>query len=445
MGLYVKKLILCLLLLALSACSSSSSINYGGLGGILSKQGTEYNENVVYYPPPKPLEDRGSIFSNISTIPETKIALLIPLSGRYSKLGEGLLNAAQLAVFNLNEPNLILIPIDTKGTPYGAHDAAQQAISKGAKLILGPVFGASTKAISELATENNINVVSFSNDRSLAGSGVFAIGIRPEEQISRIVSFATNHGIEDFSALLPGNALGSATAKELRETVEQKDGSSVLKTEIYRTDRQGNAVKLDAHARSAYRAAITKKPKKDYDEELEAYNDNPIKYPRGLVIPEGGRRLNEVTEILEKQNFETEKIQLIGSALWYEDENLQKPILNYAIFAAPPKDKRENFERKYFETYNKSPNNIASLAYDAVALAITLARLSNGQDFSRKAITNPRGFSGIEGIFRLREDGLSERGLAIIQIKDGEFFTVAKSPSSFFRLRDEENMADNES
>ena len=359
-----------------------------------------------------------------------RIALLLPLSGKYKKLGQGMLDAAQLVLFYLDDPNLAIMPYDTKGTSYGASQAAKKAIADGTRIILGPIFSRSARGIAKLAAENDISVVSFSNDRTLADSGVFALGFRPEQQIQKVIRLSLMEGIEDYAAILPNNAFGATAAKTLRETVKEYPGAAVLKTEIYRNDSKRNPMKLVRHARSAAHAVLNKKPPKDFDEEEEVYNENPIKFPRAILVPEGGKRLKEILAILSKKEVTPDKITLIGSGQW-KDIDPTDPLLEGAFFAMPPMEKHREFEAKFIETYGYEAPSIASLAYDALALTATIARMTRGQDFGKQALTNSRGFLGIDGIFRLQENGLTERGFAIMRIEDGEIETYHNAPRSF--------------
>jgi outer membrane PBP1 activator LpoA protein len=74
-----------------------------------------------------------------------KVALLVPLSaqGHAGVIGKSLKQAGELALFERDNPSLQLIVKDDKGTPEGAKAAAEEAIKGGARLILGPLFGAS--------------------------------------------------------------------------------------------------------------------------------------------------------------------------------------------------------------------------------------------------------------------------------------------------------------
>ena len=107
---------------------------------------------------------------------ERRVALLLPLSGNLSSLGQDLLDAAQLAVFDVADDSLVLLPIDTGGTRDDARVAAETAVDRGADLILGPLLATSVTAAAPVARANGLNIVAFSNDRSVAGDGVFTIG-----------------------------------------------------------------------------------------------------------------------------------------------------------------------------------------------------------------------------------------------------------------------------
>ena len=57
-------------------------------------------------------------------------------------MAKALKQAAELALFDFDNPNVSLIPKDTKGTPEGARAAAESALHDGAELIIGPLFAA---------------------------------------------------------------------------------------------------------------------------------------------------------------------------------------------------------------------------------------------------------------------------------------------------------------
>lgn len=344
-----------------------------------------------------------------------KIAILLPLSGEYSTIGKQMLDAAQMGLFEFNDPNVTLIPADTKGTSFGATEAIQSVIKQDVKLVLGPLFSESTKVVVPIAKAKGINVVSFSNDKTLAGTGAFILGFRPEQQISKIVDYAyRTQQVRRFASVLPSNNYGATAAKELRLLMNRYADARLQKSEIYRLDHKGQPVGLDDNINLAYQSV------------LDGHQGRGA-----LLLPEGGDRIEQIITTIKNNQQSAGAVQLLGSAQWYDDKLLSHPELEGAFFAAPPREKQQQFEQRFAAIYDYTPPAIASIAYDSIALAVTLSKLSQGADFSTRALTNPRGFMGVDGIFRLLPDGLSERGMAIISIQNGRFVIVEDSPNSF--------------
>ena len=73
----------------------------------------------------------------------------------------------------------------------------------------------------------------------------------------------------------------------------------------------------------------------------------------------------------------------------------------------------------------------ATLAYDAVALVAALVKTQGPARFSPEVLTNPSGFSGIDGLFRFRADGTNERGLAVLRVTPSGAQVISPPPRSF--------------
>src|SRR3546814_16098931 len=118
-------------------------------------------------------------------IPPNKVpvGLLLPLSGQHARTGQAMLHAAQLALFDMGEPDFTLVPIDTGSTPDGAAAAAQKATARGARLILGPLLADSVRAATPAAREAGIPIVAFSHNRTVAGTRVFLLGAPPPTHV----------------------------------------------------------------------------------------------------------------------------------------------------------------------------------------------------------------------------------------------------------------------
>jgi len=150
-----------------------------------------------------------------------------------------------------------------------------------------------------------------------------------------------------------------------------------------------------------------------------------------VLVPVAPPRLSTALAALATVGLDGRTVQLIGTGVWDFPGVGSETLLRGAWYAAPDPVRRADFERRFTATYGRPPHRLATLAYDGVALAGHLARLKPGGDFSAEAITNPQGWSGIDGIFRFLPDGRSERALAVIGIQGDRGTVVSPAPTTF--------------
>jgi branched-chain amino acid transport system substrate-binding protein len=73
----------------------------------------------------------------------------------------------------------------------------------------------------------------------------------------------------------------------------------------------------------------------------------------------------------------------------------------------------------------------ATLAYDAVSLVVGIVKANGAHHFTDDVLTNPSGFAGVDGIFRFRPDGTSQRGLAVLRVAPGGAQVISPAPRTF--------------
>jgi branched-chain amino acid transport system substrate-binding protein len=345
---------------------------------------------VVRPPPPSPpappiAYDGGKI----------KVGLLLPLSGANADLGKGMLDAAQLALFDAGDTQVQLLPRDTRGTPEGAADAARQVVAEGARLIIGPLLAGEVEAVKPAARTGGVAVLAFSTSTQLAGDGTYLLGFLPRQEVERVVSFAHARGLGRFAVLAPRSAYGEVAVGALRDAVAV-DGASLGKVAFYppaATDVASPAKDMAAGA--------------DFD---------------ALLLPVNAARLKGLASALV--------VKFLGTGVWDEPGLGAEPALIGAWFAGPAPTARADFERRFASFYQHAPPRLATLAYDATALATTLARNPRGPDFSAAALTVPAGFIGLDGVFRFLPSGLIQRGLAVLEVRPEGTVVVDPSPQS---------------
>lgn len=370
---------------------------------------SESSQTTTLAPPPKPAGPQ--MGSPVTASGKARIALLLPLSGRTAPIGRSMQQAAEMSLFDSGAKDLALSTYDSGETPDAAVQAYTKARTDGCALVLGPLFGTSATALAPLVQQGGAKAISFSNDEKAAQPGVWIMGIAAPPQVRRVVDYAVSTGIKRFAAFAPQTTYGDQMAQVLREAATAR-GATVVAVEEF------SPQSLDMTAAAKRLAAAA------------AAGDGKV----AILVPVAPPQLSAVLASLSAAEIDTSKVQLIGTGVWDVAGLGSEPMLRGAWYAAPDPAKRADFERRFVATYGRPPHRLATLAYDAVALAAQLARLKPGGDFSAEAITNPAGWSGIDGIFRFLPDGRSERGLAVIEIQGDRSSVVSRSPTSFGQM-----------
>ena len=353
-----------------------------------------------------------------------RVALLLPLTGPNASVGQALLDAATQAVFDFADENFALLVRDTAGTPQGALAALEWAVAQEARLVVGPLLGAETQAVAPAARAAGLPILSLSNDRTVAAPGVFTLGIAPQDAVSRTIEYARSRGLERFAALVPNNALGAATERALRTSLAATGG------ELVRVERY-DAGALD------FAPAVRR---------LGQLAGPPPRLARGevgppppeldfdaVLLPDFGDRLIQVVAQLHGHEIDPVRVKYLGVPLWDDPRTLRESSLQGAWFANTAQAPRATFENRYRGAFGRPAPRVASLAYDAVALAAVLAhdKGPDGADFSLEALTVDSGFAGADGIFRLTRGGTVERGFAILEVRREGARILSPAPETF--------------
>jgi branched-chain amino acid transport system substrate-binding protein len=205
--------------------------------------------------------------------------------------------------------------------------------------------------------------------------------------------------------MLPDNAYGGVVEAALQQEVARR-GGRVVALEKYSND----PARITEAARRVAQAAGT------VDSVLVA--DNPD------VVP-------QIVQALTSSGVNTKRVQLLGTGLWEDARLTATPALEGGWYTAPDVAGFRNFASRYRARYGNDPVRTATLSYDAVALVAALVKTQGAQRFSEQILTNSSGFAGIDGIFRFRADGTSERGLSVMQVAPGGARVVSPAPKSF--------------
>lgn len=329
--------------------------------------------------------------------PRSRVGLLLPLSGSNRALGEAMLNAAQLALFDQGDTAVEFLPRDTGSTAAGAGEAARAALAQGARAFAGPLTLGETAAAANLARPAGAPVLAFTSDAGQAGNGVWVMGVTPGEQAERMAGAAAAAGARRLGLLAPDDAYGRLLAAGLRARAT----ALALPPPV-----------VVLHPRIADAAQVAR--------DLASQAG-----PEGLdavLLAQAGEPARQAAAALAAAL--PVRPRFLGTGLWAQDMALgQEPALVGAWFPGPDPQARAAFDSRYQAAFGDRPPRLAGIAYDAAALAARAVREPGGNP----PLGQP--MLGADGPIRLDPGGLAQRGLAIFAVAPaGEAQLVEPAP-----------------
>ena len=327
-----------------------------------------------------------------------RVALLVPLSGDNGEVGQSIANATTMAILDTGAENLRITTYDTARDPAGA---ARAALADGNSLVLGPLLGSNVEAVRGVTSAANVPVITFSNDTSVAGPGVFIMGHIPEQSIDRSVEFARGRGSRNFAVLSPDSDYGRRAEAAMQSALASY-GGRLVGTERY---ARSNTSVVSAAGR------------------LKAMGGFDT-----LLIADGGTPALRGAEAASSTG-----LQIIGTERWAgESAVLRTAALRGALFSAVTDSRYGGFVTSYEARFGGQPYRTATLGYDAVLLTLRAARdWRVGRPFPSEVLFQAGGFDGMDGPFRFQRNGIVERAMEVRRVESGRFTTVSAAPSGF--------------
>ena len=338
------------------------------------------------------------------------VALLVPQSSEgTAQIASDLENAARLAAAQLDDLEIDLRVYDTAGDATVAANIAQQAVDDGAKIIIGPLYAEAANAVGTAVADEGVNVLSFSNNTMIAGGNVFVLGKTFDNTAARVVSFAAEQGKERAMVIhsdrIDGqmglNAFQAAAANSTLRIVSAQSFELTQESVV-------NTVPL-------IRASA----------EIEDVDTLFLTSSSAGALP-------LLAQLLPEAGLDPANVQYTGLTRWdIPPQTLELSGLQGGWFAVPDLARTESFSTQFQEKFGNRPHQLASLAFDGIAAIGALSQAGFNDILTRAALTQPSGFQGVDGIFRLKDDGTNERGLAIATVQDKQVLIIDPAPRSF--------------
>ena len=351
----------------------------------------------------------------IDTSKPVQVALLVPRGSAQpgdALLAQSLENSARLAIADLQGVQIDLRVYDTAGNAATAASVATQAVNDGAKIILGPVYGEAANAVGVAVRNNNVNVLAFSNNPTIAGGNVFVLGPTFDNTANRLARFAAGQGKRNVVIVNGNDASGQLGRAAIQQALAGTNA------------RAAGAVPYDLSQQSVIAA---------------------VPQVRDMVAGSGADAifftsttagaLPLFTQLLPEAGVSPATIQYIGLTRWdIPSQTLALPGVQGGWFAMPDTNMTQRFNARYQASYGGAPHPIGGLAYDGIAAIGALVGSGKSDALTGASLTQRAGFQGVGGIFRFLPNGTNERGLAIATIRNQQVVVIDPAPTSFSGL-----------
>lgn len=338
------------------------------------------------------------------------VAILLPYGSANagdSVVAQALEDAARLAIGDLAGVRLDLRVYETAGDAAIGAAAATRAVDDGAKVILGPLYADVAAAVGVAVANDNVSVLSFSNNTSVAGGNVYVLGNTFENTADRVISYATAQG-RNRVAVLHANDTAGNIARAAVQSAVGKSGATLVAAIPYELSQEGvfNAVPI---VRDAVREA----------------GANSVFFTSAY-----SGALPIFAQLLPENGIQPGDVQFMGLARWdVPSEALSLAGLQGGWFALPDQGLSAQFDSRFQAAFARAPHPLAGLAFDGISAIGAVVR--DAGEIGPASLTQPSGFAGVNGVFRLRADGTNERALAIAQIIDGQVQVISPAPRRF--------------
>ena len=364
-----------------------------------------------------------NLWSNENNNRELKIGLLAPFSGEYKNLGNSLLFSIQLALDEIGDKNIKIIPRDS-GTENKEKliIATNEIIEAGAKVIIGP---ASSNNFEELNKFKDIIFISLSNKDPNIKGNVISIGISLESQIRALEKFIKNEKRNKTLIVYPKNKNTKFVDEKVKniklknyKIFKYNPDPKILTGQIEKLTNYNQRKKNLESRKKLLENKDDIKSQNEFKELEQRYTLGKVDFDSILII-DFGSSLKSVLASLQFSDVDDKEVlfttvnQWFDKSIFYKNsvKNLYYPSVNYKNF--------NKYNKRYTDTFGTEPNEITILAYDALGLIYYIWK-KNGSIESINDFFIKGKIKGKIGVFNFNKNRVTQE-LKIYKTEDNSF------------------------
>jgi ABC-type branched-subunit amino acid transport system substrate-binding protein len=321
-----------------------------------------------------------------------KIGLLAPLSGSYSELGNSLLYSLQLALEEIDDKNVFIVPRDSGfNDKKKLNTAIQEIKSEGVKVIIGPI---THEEFSDIKKYSDLVFISPSNINPEFTSNIISVGVSLESQLSALINFIKKENKKKTVIMYPKNQYSEFVEKKI-----EKLNLNKIRTFIYSPNPEiltGEIEILTNYSQRKRNLKMRKKMFEDKEDEQsvkqlarleQLYTLGDVNFDSVIII-DFGNNLKSILTSLVYTDVDQNKVLFTTINQWFDESIFYENTINSLYYPSINYKEFKKYNEGYFKKFKTYPNEISILTYDALGL-IYYAWKKNGKiesinDFSFK-------------------------------------------------------------
>ena len=333
-----------------------------------------------------------------------KIGLVVPQSGENKELGESILKSVRLAVNDINDDRIQILPKDNKNDPDETLKVSNELYNEGVRIIIGPIFKKNTEKLNKLSSD--LTFISFTNKIHDSKNNVISAGVNSVSQFNAIKKFQESSGIERSYLFSPNLEI----MDEIKIGI--KKSKIKLKDQFY---YDPDPTLITKQIEDATRYRIRKQNLVDEINRVEKSDDENKKRKLAqlekldtigginfdsVIIADFEEDLKSVATSLIYTDIPPTRVTYIALNQWFDKSLLNEKMIQPIYFPSVNYENYKNYLSKYYDNFQKNSNQIAFLSYDLTGLVYYLL-FKNKFNVDNKIFYEKSSFKGKIGVFEI--------------------------------------------
>ena len=366
-----------------------------------------------------------SLFLSLGTVlaeQKIKIGLLVPLTGKNSEIGKSIIKSVRLAINQINNASLEIVPKDTASSPEITLRSAKELQDLGIRIVIGPVFNENLIYLKEV---NDLTFLSLTNKNNNNSNNIINAGINATSQLRAIKKFIELSEIKKTIFLTPDVNYKDEIKKAISTSKIKIRENYIYSTEPTKLTKQIEKITNNKRRKQNLKDEIIRLEKSNENNKEQLIERLKKRDTLGnvkfdsIIIADFDESLKSVTTSLLYTDISPKDKYFITLNQWFDESLLKEKSSQPIYFPSINRKNYENFSSEYFMKYGLFPNQISFLSFDLIGLVYYLI-LQNESVVDKKIFTKKTLFKGKIGIFEIKDNKISHI-LNFYKVENDEF------------------------